>query len=282
MTETNGRATEALLRLGLQFFAEGTVGDAGAGADGAEGVKSSDTHAEAKGAELSDPSTEKSGGKDDIDLTAIKREHGLMSPRDAAKRYAKQTEKAEHFDKLTPALTAAAARYGVDPGDYEALAKAISEDKSHVKEVAREFGIDEKAAQRIVDAQVQSAEFQRREAETRQAEANARFETEEAQVRELYKDFDLGESLKNPKFKAMVDAGLTMQEAYEAVNYKELTRLMVAAAVKEAEDKAAARMGTQGQRPKEGASAGAAGEGVSLDYSKMSNQELDKILKQYT
>ena len=97
-------------------------------------------------------------------------------------------------------------------------------------------------------------------------------------MRELYKDFDLGESLKNPKFKAMVDAGFSMQEAYEAVNYKELTRLMVAEAIKEAEDKAAARMGTQGQRPKEGASAGAGGEGVTLDYSKMTDEELYKAI----
>lgn len=278
MTETNGRATEALLRLGLQFFAEGTSGDGGAGADGAEGVKSSDTHAEASGAELSDPSTDKAGGKDDVDLTAIKREHGLMSARDAAKRYAKQSEKAGYFDKLTPALTAAAARYGVAPGDYDALAKAMSEDRTHVQEVARRLGIDDTAAQKIVDAEVQSAEFNRRDAEARQAEANARFEQEEAQVRALYKDFDLGEYLKNTKFKAMVDAGLTMQEAYEAVNYKELTRLMVAEAVKEAEDRAAARVGTQGQRPKEGASAGAAGEGVSLDYSKMTDEELYKAI----
>ena len=278
MMETNRGASEALLRLGLQFFAEGASGDAGSGGDGAEGVKSSDTSSADGGAELSHPSTEKEGGKQTVDLTAIKREHGLMSPQDAAKRYAKQSEKAGYFDKLTPALTAAAARYGVAPGDYEALAKAMTDDKTHVQEVARKYGIDDAAAQRIVDAEVRSAEFDRQAAETRQAEANARFEEEEAQVRNQYKDFDLGESLKNPKFKAMVDAGFSMQEAYEATHYKELTRLMIAEAVKEAEDKAATRMGAQGQRPREGASAGAAGEGVSLDYSKMTDEELYKAI----
>ncbi len=278
MMGTNGRASEALLRLGLQFFAEGASGDAGSGGEGAEGVKSSDTSSADGKAELSNPSTDKAGGKTDVDLTAIKREHGLMSPQDAAKRYAKQSEKAGYFDKLTPALTAAAARYGVAPGDYDALAKAMSEDKTHVKEVARSMGIDDAAAQKIVDAEVRSAEFDRRDAEARQAEANARFEEEETQVRGLYKDFDLGESLKNPKFKAMVDAGFTMQEAYEAVHQKELTQLLVAQAVKEAEDRAVARMSAQGQRPKEGAAAGAGGEGVSLDYSKMTDEELYKAI----
>lgn len=278
MKETNIGASEALLRLGLQFFAEGASGDAGSGGDGAEGVKSSDTSSAGGAEELSHPSTGSEGGKSDIDLTAIKREHGLMSPHDAAKRYAKQTEKAKNFDILTPALTAAAARYGVDPGDYEALAKAITGDKSYVQQKARELGCDEETAQRFVDQEMQNAEYRRRDAEARQAEANARFEEEEAQVRNQYKDFDLGESLKNPKFKAMVDAGFSMQEAYEATHYKELTRLMIAEAVKEAEDRAAARKDAQGQRPTEGAAKGTAGEGVSLDYSKMTDEELYKAI----
>lgn len=274
MTETNGRASEALLRLGLQFFAEGASGDAGSGGEGTEGVKSPDTSSADGGAELSNPSTEKAGGKAEVDLTAIKREHGLMSPQDAAKRYAKQSEKAAYFDKLTPALTATAARLGIDPGDYDALAKAMTEDRTFVREKARAMGVSEEIAQTVVNAEIMNAEFNRSKAEAEKAERNAMFEQEEAQVRSIYKDFDLGESLKNQKFKAMVDAGFSMQEAYEAVHQKELTQLLVAQAVKEAEDRLTARTGAQGQRPKEGASAGAAGEGVSLDYSKMTDKEL--------
>ena len=62
-------------------------------------------------------------------------------------------------------------------------------------------------------------------------------------------------------------------------NLRAQAQIEVEKLVKEAEDKAAARMGAQGQRPREGASAGAAGEGVSLDYSKMSNEELYKAIE---
>jgi ABC-type sugar transport system ATPase subunit len=112
------------------------------------------------------------------------------------------------------------------------------------------------------------------------AEQDARIAQEEAKVKALYPDFDMAEAMKSSRFKAMMDSGMTMQEAYEAMNYRRLTEQAVEKAVREAEDRLSKAPATnRPNRPAEGASVGGGAAGsTGIDFSRMTDAELERWL----
>lgn len=265
MYETNERELFFHVLFDLQLFAESGEGSSSTGDGGSAGVSAPDN-----GGAPSEPATEASGGED---ITEIKRRHNLMSPKDAEKRYKTQIGKAGRMDKYDGVLGELAARYGVTPGDDDALIKAIHDDRSHIKALARENGWSEEAAERVVKAEAENAAYELQEQARQQAVRDQQIEREEADMRAAYSDFDLAAEMKNERFGKLLDAGFTMREAYEAVHGTELARKLVERAVAETVEKYAGKAAGSA-RPPEGASQGSAGSVTVNDFSKMSDEEL--------
>ncbi len=276
MMDTNTRADELIVAFDLQIFAESDSGGSdGKGSADAEGVKAETATG---GAAPSEPSTEKQGG---VDIASIKREHGLMSFDDAKNRFAKQLRQSDAYEASANLRKTLAERYGVDPNDAKALEAAVAADASYVEEYARKNGIDNAMAAQHLKARSDSAAYQRELNERANAERDQRIADEEVQVKALYPDFNMAEAMRSEKFKAMMDSGMTMQDAYEALNYKRLTAQAVEKAVRETEDKLSKAPPAR-TRPVEGASMGGGkSEGTGIDFSRMSDAELDNWLNTY-
>ena len=275
MMDTNTRADKFFVALDLQIFAESdSSGSSGAESGSAEGVNTDTANS---GAAPSEPSAGKQGG---VDIASIKREHGLMSYDDARGRFAKQIKQSEAYEAGAKMRKALAERYGVDPNNVEAMEAAVLADNSHVREFARQNGMSDELATEHLRAKSAAAAYNRDMTDRATAEQDARIAQEEAKVKALYPDFDMAEAMKSNRFKAMMDSGMTMQEAYEAMNYRRLTKQAVEKAVREAEDRLSKAPATnKPNRPAEGASVGGGAAGsTGIDFSRMTDAELERWL----
>lgn len=272
MMDTNTRADKFFVALDLQIFAESdSSGSSGAENGSAEGVNTDTANSSAA---PSEPSAGKQGG---VDIASIKREHGLMSYDDARGRFAKQIKQSEAYEAGAKMRKALAERYGVDPNNVEALEAAVLADNSHVREFARQNGMSDELATEHLRAKSDAAAYNREMTDRATAEQDARIAQEEAKVKALYPDFDMAEAMKSSRFKAMMDSGMTMQEAYEAMNYRRLTDQAVEKAVREAEDRLSKAPTTN--RPTESASVGGGEAGsTGIDFSRMTDAELERWL----
>lgn len=272
MMDTNTRADKFFVALDLQIFAESdSSGSSGAESGTAEGVNTDTANS---GAAPSEPSAGKQGG---VDIASIKREHGLMSYDDARGRFAKQIKQSEAYEAGAKMRKALAERYGVDPNNVEALEAAVLADNSHVREFARQNGMSDELATEHLRAKSDAAAYNREMTDRATAAQNEMIAQEEAKVKALYPDFDMAEAMKSNRFKAMMDSGMTMQEAYEAMNYRRLTDQAVEKAVREAEDRLSKAPATN--RPKESASVGGGEAGsTGIDFSRMTDAELERWL----
>ena len=275
MMDTNTRADKFFVALDLQIFAESdSSGSSGAESGTAEGVNTDTANS---GAAPSEPSAGKQGG---VDIASIKREHNLMSYDDARGRFAKQIKQSEAYEAGAKMRKALAERYGVDPNDEEALEAAVLADNSYVREFAKQNGMSDELAREHLRTKADAAAYNREMTDRATAEQDARIAQEEAKVKALYPDFDMAEAMKSNRFKAMMDSGMTMQEAYEAMNYRRLTEQAVEKALREAEDRLSKAPATnRPNRPAEGASVGGGAAGsTGIDFSRMTDAELERWL----
>lgn len=275
MMDTNTRADKFFVALDLQIFAESdSSGSSGAESGAAEGVNTDTANS---GAAPSEPSAGKQGG---VDIASIKREHGLMSYDDARGRFAKQIKQSEAYEAGAKMRKALAERYGVDPNDVQAMEAAVLADNSYVREFAKQNGMSDELAREHLRTKADAAAYNREMTDRATAEQDARIAQEEAKVKALYPDFDMAEAMKSSRFKAMMDSGMTMQEAYEAMNYRRLTDQAVEKAVRDAEDRLSKAPATnRPNRPAEGASVGGGAAGsTGIDFSRMTDAELERWL----
>lgn len=273
-----------LLRLSLQFFAEGSGGDGGGGGQSGSG----DSGAPAGGTET-DTTTSTGGSTAEKDFfeqmdtesrNAFLKKHGLMHHQAASARYKGSVDKAGKYDALTSNLEAVAERYGVSLDDPEAFAKAILNDPARVKEKAREIGGPDEIAKELVYAETDRVMNKAKMNQKVRADAYTRSQAHEQEAKEAYPDFDLSKASGNPAFKALYDSGkFTMKEAYEMAFGRELHAAAIEVAKQEARAAALAEREANEGRPREGA-AGYTGH-ASVDPSKLTGKALDDFLESF-
>lgn len=273
-----------LLRLSLQFFAEGSGGDGGGGStsgSGDSGTPAGDTG--------TDTTTSTGGSTAEKDFfeqmdtesrNAFLKKHGLMHHQAASARYKGSVDKAGKYDALTSNLEAVAERYGVSLDDPEAFAKAILNDPVRVTAKAREMGVSEEVAKGLIAADTTEALNKAKAAQKVRADAFAKAQAQEQEVKGVYPDFDLSKVSGNPAFKALYDSGrFSMKEAYEMAFGRELNAAAIEAAKQEARAAALAEREANAGRPREGA-AGHTGE-AAVDPSTLKGKALDDFLASF-
>ena len=259
-----------MLRLKLQFFAEG------AGDGGSAGGDSGGTDTAPAGGDGGSSGTKSEKTYTTEDRDAVAKQYGLI-PHDAVKtRYKSKFDKAARYDSMATHMGAVAERFGVSLDDPEGLAKAILGDRSRIKSRALEMGVSEDVAETVIDAEITKA----KEAARVRREEFDRMNQEEAAVREIYSSFDFAKESENKAFKALVDGGLPMKEAYEMTHHAELTRKAIADAVAQAKADALAEYQANAERPVEGAS-GQSRANAPTDVSGLKGKALDEFLENF-
>ena len=194
----------------------------------------------------------------------------------------------EALGKLTPALELLARKHGQDPAkmDYEALAKAISDDESYYEDKALEMGVSVKTAMQIDKQERDTARRQRQEQQTlAQLKLQRHFQSLEQQgeaMKKVFPGFDLRKELQNPAFVRMThpDVGISVEDAYYAVHRNEIMAAGMQVTAQKTAQKISNSIQAGSRRPQENGTSGQAPSVTTFDYRKASPEQR-KALKDF-
>ena len=194
-------------------------------------------------------------------------------------RSAKGAEDA--LGKLTPALELLARKHGLDPAamDYDALAKAISDDESYYEDKALEMGVSVETAMQIDKQERDTARQQRQEAQNlEQQKIQQHFEKLQQQGEEMKKvfpNFDLRQELQNPVFVRLTspNVGISVEDAYYAIHRKELQAASMQVTAQKTAQKISNDIQAGRRRPAENGINGQAPSVTNFDYRAASKAE---------
>ena len=184
----------------------------------------------------------------------------------------------ETLGKLMPALELLARKHGQDPAsmDYDALAKAISNDESYYEDKALEMGVDIETAKKIDQQERDTARQQRQEAmNLEQQKIQRHFQSLQQQgeaMKKVFPNFDLQKELQNPAFLRMTspNVGISVEDAYYAVHRNEIQAAAMQVTAQKTAQKISNSIQAGSRRPNEAGTSGQAPSVTTFDYRSMS------------
>ncbi len=187
----------------------------------------------------------------------------------------------ETLGKLAPALELLARKHGQDPAnpDYDALAKAISDDRSYYEDKALEMGIPVETAMKIDQQERDTARQQRLEQQTiEQQKIQRHFESLQQQgeaMKEKFPGFDLQKELQNPAFLRMTspNVGISVEDAYFAVHRNEIMSAGMQVTAQKTAQKISNAIQAGSRRPTEAGTSGQAPSVTTFDYRHASPEQ---------
>ena len=194
----------------------------------------------------------------------------------------------ETLSKLAPALELLARQHGQDPAnpDYDALAKAISEDKSFYEDKALEMGVSVETAMEIDQDERAKARKQREQERTiEQQKIQEHFDKLHQQgevMKKTFPGFDLMTELKNPAFARMTapNVGISVEDAYYAVHRNEIQTASMQVAAQKTAQKISNSIQAGRSRPSENGTTGQAPSVTTFDYRNASKEQRDELKRQ--
>ena len=194
-------------------------------------------------------------------------------------RNAKASE--ETLAKLTPALEVLARKHNLDPAniDYDALAKAVSDDDGFYEDKALEMGVSLETAKKIDQEERATARAQREEQKTIQQQMIQQhiqsLEQQGEALKKTFPNFDLRAELQNPVFARLTapNSGLSLEDAYYAVHRKEIQTAAMQATAQQTAQKISRSIQAGARRPAENGTSGQASSVTAFDYSKASPEQ---------
>ena len=193
----------------------------------------------------------------------------------------------ENLGKLTPALELLARKHNLDPAnmDYDALAKAISDDDGYYEDKALEMGVSVETAKKIDQQERDTARQQREEAKTLQEQKIrqhiVKLQQQGEAMKKVFPNFDLRTELQNPAFARMTspNVGISVEDAYYAVHRNELQTAAMQATAQKTAQKISNSIQAGSRRPVEAGASGQAPSVTTFDYSKASREQREAFKK---
>ena len=185
----------------------------------------------------------------------------------------------EKLGKLTPSLELIAGKYGVDPEDIDALAKAISDDNSYYEDKALEMGVPVETAKKIDQQERDTARQQRQEQQTLEQQKLqqhfAKLQEQADAMKQVFPNFNLKKELENPVFVRMTapNSGLSVEDAYYAVHRREIMAAGMQVTAQKTAQKISNSIQAGSRRPNEAGTTGQAPSVTTFDYRNASPEQ---------
>ena len=201
-------------------------------------------------------------------------------------RDAKKAE--ESLAKMTPALELLARKHGMDIEnmDYDALAKAISDDDAYYEDKALEMGVTVETAKRLDQEDRDKIRQQREEARTlEEQKIRNHFTSLEQQaeaMKKVFPNFDLRTELQNPRFARMThpNIGMSVEDAYYVIHRKEIDASRSQVIAQQTTQKISNAIQAGSRRPDENGTSGQSPSVTTFDYSKASKAQREALKQQ--
>ena len=146
-------------------------------------------------------------------------------------------------------------RYNLDVGDVRALKQALDGDDAYLAAEADKRGMsieNYKYIKKLENDNRRFAKMQMQQnARERANETVEKWYTESMKLKESYPDFDIFSEAKNPSFVSLIQSGIDVRTAYEAVHHNDIVRAAQENAAREAEIKVAQSIRQKASRPAE-------------------------------
>lgn len=202
-----------------------------------------------------------------------------------AERSKSEKDEAGKLQKLAPALEVLARKYGMDVDnlDYDALSKAVNDDKQYYEDKAIEMGVSMETAMEVDQKERNEARQKKEEARTleqqRIAEHIQKLEQQGEAMKAAFPNFDLRKELQNPAFARMTspNVGISVEDAYYAVHRREIQTAAMQVTAQKTAQKISNSIQAGQRRPVENGTSGQAASVTTFDYSKASKAEREAL-----
>lgn len=171
------------------------------------------------------------------------------------KRLKGSKEIVDKYNAISPILPLLAQKYGVDPADAAALAKAIENDNALYEKEASDHGMDVDTYKKYEQMRRQNealraqAEDQNRKDHAAQQYAAWTRQADEAKAK--YPQLDLEVEVKNPQFMRLLNAGVDVGSAYLVIHKDDVIPAAMQYVAQSVEQKLAGKIAANGTRPAE-------------------------------
>lgn len=192
------------------------------------------------------------------------------------------------IDGMQPVMQMLAEKYHADPGDVEAISKAIQEDSSYYEDEAAERGMSVeqlKEFKRISreNAALRAAEEQRQE-KAGQQEAMLRWQQQSETVAQKYPGFQgLEEEANDPvtgeRFLQLLSSGIDVENAYKVVHMDDLISGALEYGVNKARQDTVQTIKARGMRPSENGASGTSAAVQHKDVASLTKDERAQLMK---
>lgn len=192
----------------------------------------------------------------------------------------KQTE--ERLKAAEGVLAMVGERYNLDGKDLEALRTALDGDRQYLEAEALEKGMTVEQLAQFKKMERENKSFQEQlQAERQRQEFERKFAgwTEEAEMlRDKFPALDLAEEFENPEFVRMLDHGIGVATAYQAVHFDDLMGGALQHAAVTTEKKVLDSIRARGARPAENGAGGSSGAREVIDVTKLTKQQRQELI----
>ena len=198
----------------------------------------------------------------------------------------KQSKAAEErMTKLTPAIEVLARHYGLDSSqlDFDSLAKSIVDDDAYYEGKALQMGVPVETAKKIEQNEQKSRAEKAAAAQTAEEQKIrthlASLQTQAAELKKTFTNFNLAEELKNPAFVRLTapNSGLSLEDAFYAIHRKDIQQASMQAAAQRTAAQLSSSIQSGRNRPVENGTNGSAPSVTTFDYSKASKEQRDDL-----
>lgn len=200
---------------------------------------------------------------------------------------------AVHADPKAAALRQALSEaYGVDGEDVDGLIEAVKngkvKDDAYYEELAQQRGVSVKTARELDKmesdlrrANDQNAKLQAAQQEAarqqRAAQIRAQWETQAAQLKAQYPDFDLGEVLANEQVGELMRRGVSLPDAYRAAYFNHIMEMATARTAQTVEQGVTARIQQRAARPGENGTRPGGAVTTKFDISNTTRRQREEL-----
>lgn len=188
-----------------------------------------------------------------------------------SRRLKEAGELRSQLDAVGPVMDTLFTKYGVEPGDVDALEAAINDDTAFWEEAAEERGMTVEQykdfARMERELQAYRAEKDRAMGEQMANETLQRWYMEGEALKAEYPKFDLEAESGNPEFVSLLRSGVPVKTAFELVHLEDIKAGVAASTAKAAEKQITANIKARGARPSEAGSK--SGVSTKIDVSKL-------------
>ena len=200
-----------------------------------------------------------------------------------SKRFKENEELKAQLEDAKEILSALSARYSVEPGDIKALKNAVNADDELFKKEAEKQGLDVKNYRYLKNLERENQaykEFFEKERLEKEAADTMKqwYDMSEALAKE-YPDFNISKEAENPRFIALVKAGVDLKTAYEAVHHKDILDLAKEDAASKARKEATREFYSREARPEENGLSARSSAIIKTDVSKLSASDRAELAK---